>query len=242
MKHASLLFLFIFQLAFCQSDKVIKGKVLNNEIPIFKAEVINLRNQKVAITDAQGEFVLSANLNDSLVFYAKDFVVQKVQVNQEYFNGKPITVSLVKKPYELDEVEVTQVQFPKFTIQQIKAAHFEDDQYTAVKNPLIYDGSMPGSVNLLGLFTPIVKLFKKKSKSDYPAISFKDFLNKHFTNDDFVNTLQLQPDEVFLFKEFCNDDIKSKTIHEHQNVLAVMDFLKSKSVEFKKLRESFSRK
>jgi hypothetical protein len=199
MKHAYLLILFVFQLANCQTEKEIKGKVLNNEIPIFKAEVINLRNQKVTKTDAQGEFVLSANLNDSLVFYAKDFVVQKIQVSQDNLNGKPITVSLVKKPYELDEVEVTQVKFPKFTIQQIKAAHFEDDKYTSVKNPLVYDGSMPGSVNLLGLFAPVVKLFKKKSKSDYPDVSFKDYINKHFTTEVFVNTLQIHPDDIFSF-------------------------------------------
>jgi hypothetical protein len=69
-----------------------------------------------------------------------------------------------------------------------------------------------------------------------PELEFKKIASATCNQDFFDKTLQIKPDEIALFLEFCDADPKSKTILENTNPLKVMDFLFAKNVEFKKLQ------
>ena len=65
---------------------------------------------------------------------------------------------------------------------------------------------------------------------------FKKHATAYCPPDFFSKNLNLNVDQKELFLEFCDADPKSRTLLEHPNVLATMDFLYSKNEEFKKLK------
>lgn len=84
----------------------------------------------------------------------------------------------------------------------------------------------------------ILKLFKKekeKALENKPKIEFKQLAKSSCDQKFYIETLQLKPEEIPLFLQFCDADPKSKTLIENSNVLSMMNFLLSKNIEFKKL-------
>ena len=74
---------------------------------------------------------------------------------------------------------------------------------------------------------------KKKNEADD---RFKKHAVAYCPPDFFTKNLKLNTDQKELFLEFCDADPKSKTLLDHPNVLATMDFLYAKNKEFQKLK------
>ncbi|KRB54198.1 hypothetical protein [Flavobacterium sp. Root186] len=82
-----------------------------------------------------------------------------------------------------------------------------------------------------------IPLGKSHPKEKYEIDDrFKKHASAYCTPDFFSKDLKLNPEQKELFLEFCDADPRSKTLLEHPNVLATMDFLYSKNEEFKKLK------
>ena len=84
----------------------------------------------------------------------------------------------------------------------------------------------------------IIKLFTTKDeniKSKKPKIEFKEYINANFDTAFFTKTLNLKPEEIFLFLEFCEADSKAKTIVDSNNKMMSMEFLIKKNKAFQKL-------
>jgi len=113
----------------------------------------------------------------------------------------------------------------------------------AARNPKpigVYDGTLVNSPDLIRIGGMILSIFKKENdtpKKVSPEIKFKDIALTTYEEDFFINTLNLKPDEIALFLEFCDTDPKSKTILNN-NPLSLMDFILTKNEEFKKLPTS----
>jgi hypothetical protein len=65
-------------------------------------------------------------------------------------------------------------------------------------------------------------------------VEFKEYALANSDQDFFVKTLNLKPDETTSFLAFCDADPQSKIIAEKGNILDLLDFMFSKSLEFKK--------
>lgn len=85
----------------------------------------------------------------------------------------------------------------------------------------------------------IFKLFRKeKDEVKKVVINDIDFITVAKASCDqkfYIDTLKLKLDEVTLFLQFCMADPKSEVLTKNSNVLALMDFLSTKNIEFKKL-------
>ncbi|MFI0490763.1 MAG: hypothetical protein ACH345_04640, partial [Flavobacterium sp.] len=104
-------------------------------------------------------------------------------------------------------------------------------------NPFIYDGTMLNGPDLMRIGTMILSIFKKQTENSKkaPIIDFKKLATTTCSQEYFDKSLQLKPEEVALFLDFCDADPKSKIAVENTNPLSIMDFLFSKNIEFKKL-------
>lgn len=84
----------------------------------------------------------------------------------------------------------------------------------------------------------IVSLFikdKGEVKKTPPEIGFSTIAKNSYDYKFYLETLNLQADEIELFLKFCEADPKSKTVAENNNALSTMDFSLEKNIEFKKL-------
>jgi hypothetical protein len=84
-----LLILFIaFHFGFSQTEKLIQGKVLYNDLPLQGIEIINLASKKTTITDSDGQFYLLVKAKDSLMFISKNYEYKKIFLDSKLIEKK----------------------------------------------------------------------------------------------------------------------------------------------------------
>ncbi|PWB24932.1 hypothetical protein [Flavobacterium sp. HTF] len=224
---------FTYQLSISQTEKLLHGKVLSNKASLNKVEVINKTAKTSTRTNELGEFSILAKEKDSLLFFSKDYFFTRLKVTSENLKNNNLVVNMIIKAEELDEVVVTSMKFQKIkfdaeAVNDINNRKTANDltRYTGVS-----DGRIRYSANMnipLGSSHP-----KQKHEIDD---RFKKHATAYCTPDFFSKNLNLNADQKELFLEFCDADPKSKTLLDHPNVLATMDFLYTKNEEFKKLK------
>ena len=230
----------IVQISFSQTETVYKGKILCNNFPIENIEIINLNSEKSAFSNSAGEFSIVAKSEDVVVFASKLYEYKRISVQPEYLNNLIQIISLIKKPEELKEVIITKVKWQHIGSDKNASNQIAlDKMQSQIKNPFIYDGSITNGPDLIKIGKLIIDLFKKDKteiKNKIPEIQFYELAKNKNYQEYYSKSLNLKPDEIELFLQFCDADPKSKIVAQNNNSLAMMDFLFAKSLEFKKLK------
>jgi len=230
MKVKLLFSTLLFACTFCfsQTNKAIKGKVLCEDFPLQGIEVLNLNSKRTTKTDTNGDFSILIAPHDSLMFISKDYMYKKICIKKEDLNTK-LTINLIRKPEQLDEVVVIKkASFPKVKFDKNIANQLTVEK--AARNPKpfgVYDGTIE---NGMGIAIPL-----GGSRKKIHQIDFKELVKNNTNEKYYAEILNLKPEEIGLFIEFCDADSKSKEILKHPNPLKLMNFLLEKNSEFKKL-------
>ena len=228
IKHCVILFLFLFQFSFSQTEKLIQGKVLCDDFPLQGIEIVNLVTEKTTTTDSNGRFSILAKAEDMLVFVSEKYDYKRLFLDKEFLDKNNFIISLTRKPEQLEEVVVTKVSFPKIKFDKNIASQLNIEKAAKYPKPYgVYDGTIENGIAMY-----INLPFGQKK---IHQIEFKELAKTSYTENFFIDTLKLKPEEVALFLEFCDADPKSKIILENANSLSQMDFLLTKNIEFKKL-------
>ena len=243
IKLLATLLIFYFQFGFSQTEKTITGKVLCNNYAIPKVEVINANSKIITVSDVDGNFSITAKNSDVLVFISKNHLLKKLSLNPTLFTNGELIVELTLTAEELNEVIITNMP----TIHLSSDTNYEQkklDEYalekanSSLKVIGVHTGTIENGANFMRIGGMLLGLFAKEkepAKKELPKIKFKDLVTTTCDQNYFLKTLQLQPDEIGLFLEFCDADPKSKIITETNNALSIMDFLLEKNIAFKKL-------
>jgi hypothetical protein len=230
---------FTYQLSISQTEKLLHGKVVSQNLVINDVEVINKTAQTTTRTNTLGEFTISVKAQDSLFFFAKDYLFTKLKITSKEIETNNIVVNMILKPEELDEVLIAKNKLSKISYDAeaigdiIIEKQLKDlSGYTFVQN-----GSVKNELNIKKVGSTILDLLQKeKPKKEIPKIDFRQLINTTCSADFFAKDLKLNSEEKELFLQFCDADPKSKLLLEHPNILATMDFLYIKNDEFKKLK------
>jgi len=224
---------FTYQISISQTEKLVHGKVLSQNTPLNKVEVINKTTKISTKTNELGEFSILAKAQDSLIFFYKDSFFSRLKISQENINQNTIIVNTVLKPEELKEVVITKVEFDKVKVDADATAAILIDKNA--KN-LFWNTGVSDNTIREALRVSFPLKGKPKKKIELSDDRFKKLAFAYCPPDFFTKNLKLKPEEKELFIDFCESDPKSKTLLENPNVLAVMDFLYTKNEEFKKLK------
>lgn len=239
-----LLFFLPIQSGFSQTEKSIIGKVLHENFPIEKVEVVATISKKTTVTNAAGEFSIVVKMGDELIFISKNHETKKIVIDQNILAKNNLIISLTLKPEQLDEVVITKM--PSIRLGTDKA--YEQgklDNLTlekAANTPKIlgvYNGTIENGMDFMRIGGMILGLFtkgKEKAEKNIPEIAFAALAKSSCNQQFYSENLKLNPDEIDLFLQFCTADPKSKTLSQNDSVLSIMDFLFAKNVEFKKLK------
>ena len=240
MKRILIFIVFIFSfVGFSQTGKLIYGKVLVGESALSSVDIVNVNSKKITKTDRKGNFNILAKVNDELLIITKEHIDQTIVLTQKEFDKNNLIIRLVKKPIELNEVEVTKVPSAKFKVSQAELDQTKlAKQASTPKVVGVYDGTIENGIDFVRLGKEVVNLSKNKDNTEttLPPMGFKEYMAANFTNDFYIQKLKLNPDEISLFLSYCDADPKSKIISAHQDGLETTDFLISKNEEFKKLK------
>ncbi|CAM4000678.1 hypothetical protein FLAN108750_04390 [Flavobacterium antarcticum] len=91
---------------FAQKEKLIQGKISVKDSKLEGIRVINLVNEKEAITDEAGNFSILAKPDDLLVFSAEFLDYMRMIVEESDYNKGSIEIKMTSKVLQLDEVQI----------------------------------------------------------------------------------------------------------------------------------------
>ena len=265
MKNLYSVFLILFStFSFAQivSREIINGKIVADSLVVENVTVFNKSSNKGAVSDSNGFFSLYARPKDTLVFSNIAFTSRALVLDEFDFKVKIVTVELISKVDELDEVIVSPYSLtgdlikdtdnlkvvmidPKTNQKKIMNQEMDPDFYSSSKNiAMPNDGTILYGVD----FVKVGKLLKntifksdKDDKAEHNAKYFQDkivpqILKEKFSYHFFHETLNLKDNEIALFLNFCESDPKIKKLLNSKDEIHLIEFLINKNEEFKKIK------
>jgi len=228
--------LFTYQISISQTEKLLHGKVISQDLILEKVEVINKTAKTSTTTNTLGEFSIVVKEHDSLLFFSKDYLFTRMKLTQKDLEKSNLIVEMTPKAEELENVIVSRSVFNKTDLKKI--AHDKEEinkiiirkQFDEVTSKVtVYDGKIKNAINFS------YPIFDKPKKKIEPRDDrFKKLVIASCPPDFFIKNLKINPEEKELFIKFCNADPKSTTLLEKSNDLELLDFLYTKNEEFKK--------
>lgn len=237
--------------------EVIRGQIVADSLSVESVTVFNISSNKGAVTDPLGYFSIYARPKDTLVFSSIVFKSKQLVLDETDFKVVIVKVKLEEFINELDEVIVTprtlsgilekdsknlKVTDLKEDLDQnsIVKIQVEGDQYSALRNTAMpNDGIIMYGMNFIEIGKMIGKIFQKDKPEKKMVFTsnknFQEAVKDKFTYHFFTETLGLKKDEIGLFLGFCDTDASVKNLLTVNKEIDLIDYLISKSKEFKKL-------
>lgn len=231
MKIKITLFLFCcFQICFSQN---IKGNVQANNLPIHNVEVINSSKKDVVNTNSEGVFEIKAATGNWITFYHKNYDVVKIYVDSLFDYSKSLEIKLSEKSIKIEEVLVEKKEpFLKGLKTGMPVLPYNKPSTN------FSDGTVYTPFDFMAIGKLIIGLFENKDKiklKEKKPVQFRTFTSQSYSNEFLANSLKLKPEDIEEFLSFCNFDPKAIEAVENSDELALLQFLITKSEEYKRV-------
>jgi len=261
MKKNNLLYFFLLltmNFVFAQQipREILNGQIVGDSLAgIPNVNITNISTKKYVISDNQGYFTLYAREKDTLVFSNMAFESKRIVLTKANFNVHVMRVKLqsfinpldevVISPYALtgnlqtDDKNIKVITLEPVDVKLALATKFEDDTESSPANKL-----MPGYVDTRYMFDFIAvgKLLFGAASGPEPRAKeivyvskkiFAEAVRERFPESFFINTLQLEPDEIGLFLNYCENTPNIRVLLDPKKEFALIDLLIQKSKEYK---------
>ncbi len=250
IKYLFFLFPFI-ALSQTNPEKIFSGKVLCDYGDLNGIYVINLRNQKVSITEKQGFFYFPASIGDTIMFSSIHHKSLKIKLKEDDLTKSLFFAKLHPIMNQLKEVVV--VKFKHINAESMgiiprgqktytpaeRKLNAASNPYLAFKSGLTFtaDPILNAISGRTAMLEKIVEVEKKES-----SIAKTD---DYFENSYFINKLKIPIEYIKGFQFFIVEDAeylnaiknKNKTLAQFRMgelALKYLDFISEKSSIFEK--------
>ena len=182
--------LFFISYATLAQEKLIKGKVVAHGNDVSGINLVNLVNEKSAVTDENGAFSILAKEEDMLVFSDESFYYKRKIIEAEDLKKELLIIQMEPKPIELEEVVVA--QYAHLTAYNLGIIDYIPKQYTVAERRMI---SKVGPAK-------VRKAMLENEKKQAVVTIVENFID----DDYFINTLKIDPDYIKGFKLYFSED------------------------------------
>ncbi len=188
---------------YAQTEKLIHGKVLNDNFPVQGIKVINLVTDKSTVTNNNGAFVLMVKPDDLLVLYGLEYNYRRKLITAKDIYDDNLTIIIDKKPLELKEVvvEKNNLDAVKLGILQTPAK-----EYTPAERKI--------REATTGLINPIVNLLTGRTKNLKKLLTIEqqeqllEKVENLYDDDFYLNKLKIAKDYIKAFQYYIIYDAK----------------------------------
>ncbi|WP_341215514.1 hypothetical protein [uncultured Wocania sp.] len=239
-------FAIIFLLPIFMFSQNITGKIYDQESTVKGAKIYNTIKRITTYTDNQGDFKLSASVNDTLIFTSLFHKEKRLKLIKNHFN-EVLVIELKKIVNDLDEVLITKENktFNEKTHTTDLGLQLKND---IKNNPHLYGLPPSGNIDFIKIFGLVSKLFKNKKVKTPPIvkITYKQFdslfsNSNLFNNKLLINDLKVSKEYRLLFFDYCEaQNLDNKLLLEENKVL-LLDKLFNFSNEFFKILSEYEK-
>lgn len=234
-----LLYLLFFSWNLSFSQKV-EGKVYDDKKVLGEVFVSNLNTGISTLTQANGDFQISASLKDSL-WFSMPFYEDQVLVVQEHHLKEKFVIELKSRTNELEEVLVTHAPVKVFdpeTYQETFSLQLENDRK---ERPYLYKPPPSLNFDIFGVLSLLGKaLFPPKEKESFqPDFISAEDLQTLFESEHALFNVHLLREELkiprihfFLFFTYCEAQEIPYDYLKEENTLNLLERLLQYGPEF----------
>ena len=103
------LILFLYSLFGHAQETLLKGKVITEDMEGSFINIVNLTSKTGTTNNSEGEFEIPVTVNDTLYFSSVQYEPREIVITKEVLKRAFLTVLLVEKMNELDEVSISDI-------------------------------------------------------------------------------------------------------------------------------------
>ncbi|WP_179367565.1 hypothetical protein [Winogradskyella forsetii] len=226
------------------------GKVYDANGTAKNIKVYNETQRQLTVTNEEGDFSMSAKVNDTLLFESIFYHPKAIVLKDFHFEGTAV-FELKEILNELDEVEVrAEPEQPIFEVESYNVDLQNMIQEDIKNHPEKY--APPGAtagVDIIYLIGAVVKLFKKNKPEipTYQTITYTQ-MDSLFNKSSFFNkqlmteNLKIPEDKIYLFYDFCEAKYISSELLKEENKMQLLETLVLNSQLFLILLEQYGEK
>lgn len=201
-----ILFVVLSQMTFGQiaGEKLLHGKIIVESGTVGGVTIINLVNEKTAVSDGNGEFFILAKAEDLLVFSSVNLDYYRKIIEVEDLKPDVLIIKMTAKITELEEVIVN--KHPEINAVSLGISPKGIKHYTPAERRLFTASSTPidALLNIMSGRTEMLKKGIEVEKKERLLAKF-DVL---FAQDYYINTLKIPTDYIKGFQYYCIEDKK----------------------------------
>jgi hypothetical protein len=215
-----LFFLAQFLMAQGSVEKVIRGQVTVEAIPVEGVNVINTFSKINTVSDQYGNFSILAKDGDVLSLSSVNYEPLRKYISKQEYNLGTIVVSITAISIELKEViindrpDITAENLGIIPRDQIKLTPAERKVYTATS----------GTDALINYFSGRTKILKKELEVERKEVLMQK-LEYLFEDKYYIETLKIPEDEIKGFQYYCVEDSYFENALNSKNKTMCMFFI-----------------
>lgn len=233
------LLIFVGLLLFSTSilSQTLSGRVYDENTSVLQGvTVFNKNNKKATVTDENGEFVIQAKVNDTLIFQSSFHQTQQKIASLADFETLLIA-ELKKEVNTLDEVLLSEKE-KEFDAEKYSTNLKKQIKKDIENNPFDYGEAPVGGINLMTIVKAVISIFKKKPEKEIIYATQTDFIQL-FERDEFFNenllenNLKIPKQYKNLFLDYCAAKEIEESLLKEENKFQLLDILVVSSNEFR---------
>lgn len=227
----TLLVLVLFcQISFGQetAEKLIHGKIITELGNVAGVNIVNLVNEKSAVSDVNGEFFILAKADDLLVFSSTNLEYYRRIIEERDFKNAVLVIKMISKITQLDEVvvhnypEINAVDLGISPPGMLHRTQMERKQYSASSSPV------DALLNIMSGRTAMIDKELEVEKKNFSLEALDAIFERPF----YVQTLKIPEDFVKGFQYYCIEDLNFTTVLETKNKTKIEFMLGELAVKY----------
>ena len=210
MKEFLLILLVILsQISFGQiaGEKLLHGKIMVESGNVGGVTIINLVNEKTAISDGNGEFFILAKAEDLLVFSSVNLDYYRRIIDDEDLKPEILTIKMTAKITELEEVIVN--KHPEINAVSLGISPKGIKQYTPAERKLATASSAKlnpqGLDPLINAISGRTKMLKKELEVEKKE-RLLAYIGALFDDEYYRETLKIPANYIKGFQYYCVEE------------------------------------
>ena len=234
--------MFFCYVCFGQNDyrTWIKGKVLDKNVNVIGANVINNTSQNATITNNDGEFEIEVKLNDKLLFSSVQYQISELNITKDILQKNRIVIDVNEKVTALDEVVITPENREKFLNlkeEEFKRFDYSIDKSTRVVNVINEQGKLRDGLNFVNIYKLISKSLNKNTNKKRSSLNYNpsDLIREVYDDVFFITNLEIKKDKINEFLIYCDENFPSKILLKKEKEFELIDFLVKQSKKFNRI-------
>lgn len=236
-----------------QESVLLSGRVEASNPDIEKIHIINLNQEKGAVTNKKGEFEIFAHENDSLYFSSVQFQNTTIVVTRKMIEDESLVIELKDKMNELAEVIIDDIKLSghlandlsKISITDVEKKYElqnnlndfirKDRKMNPYDKPVANGGIRIGKI--AGAVIDKLAGEKEKPKTYTP----RELANKSIAlvgHEFFREDLELNENEICNFVYYCAEDVHFKRLVINNNAFVLIEYFQTRIEDFRERRGS----